>query len=282
LKPALSIVFFTVMSGAGLGALALLGLFYGIDSPRTGIAVGLILVTVGLLASVAHLANPKNAWRSFARFRTSWLSREAVFAALLYPAVAAWLLRVPGAALVTVVLCWVILFCTAMIYASLKPIAQWHSPLVPLNYFLLGHLSGAVIAFALANEPLFKILVFLLVLAAGAAKIAYYRVMESRSGPALQSALAIPTAARIKLLDAGHSHGTFLTDEFAFRLARSRAEQLKIAVAVLAFLLPLLLLLLLDDAIPLAAILCMAGLLVERWLFFAEARHTVNLYQTRT
>lgn len=282
MKPALSIVFFTVMSGAGLGTLALFALFFGEDAPRREIVAGMTLVTVGLLASVAHLANPKNAWRSFARFRTSWLSREAVFAVLLYPAAGAWFLRVPGAALVMVMLCWIILFCTAMIYASLKPIPQWHSPLVPLNYFLLGHLSGALIAFALTGELLFKVLVFLMLLAAGAAKVAYYRVMESRTGCGLQSALAMPTAARIKLLDAGHSHGTFLTDEFAFQLARSRAEELKIAVACLGFVFPLILLICFDDAAPLAAILCIAGLLVERWLFFAEARHTVNLYQTRT
>jgi hypothetical protein len=37
----------------------------------------------------------------------------------------------------------------------------------------------------------------------------------------------------------------------------------------------------LEDAAPPAALVCFAGLLVERWLFFAEARHTVNLYQKR-
>ena len=282
MKPALSIVFFTVVSGAGLGALSVLGLFYGQDAARPIIATAMFLVTLGLLASVAHLANPRNAWRSFARFRTSWLSREAVFAVLLYPAAAAWLIRVPGAAYVTVALCWVILVCTAMIYASLKPIPQWHSPLVPLNYFLLGHLSGALVVLALTGSPFFKVTSFLLILLAGGAKVAYYSAMQDRGSPRLQSALAMPTAARIKLLDAGHSHGTFLTDEFAFRIARDRAEQLRAAVACLGFLLPLLLLVSLDDAAPLAAILCIAGLLVERWLFFAEARHTVNLYQTRT
>ena len=44
-------------------------------------------MSLGLLSSVLHLANPKNAWRSFSRFRTSWLSREAVFAGRLTPVV---------------------------------------------------------------------------------------------------------------------------------------------------------------------------------------------------
>jgi len=242
----------------------------------------MLLVTVGLLASVAHLANPKKAWRSFVRFRTSWLSREAVFAALLYPAAAAWWLGVPRAAWVTLALCWIILFCTAMIYASLKPIPQWRSPLVPVNFFLLGHLSGAMILLAVTEASDVRIAALVLLLAAGAAKVAYYRVMESRSAPPLQSAIAVPTAARIKLLDAGHSHGTFLTDEFAFQLAREKAQALRTVVAGAGFLIPLVIIVLFDDAAPLAAIVCMAGLLAERWLFFAEARHTVNLYQTRT
>lgn len=281
MKPALSIVFFTVVSGAGLGTLALLAIAYGTAAPRVGILTGIALVSLGLVSSVLHLAKPKNAWRSFVRFRTSWLSREAVFAILLYPAVLAWLFSVPGIAVLVVLLCWAILFCTAMIYASLKPIREWRSPLVPLNFVLLGHFSGALIALALTDEPSFRIAALVLLLAAGAAKIAYYRVMEAPERPTVHQALGMPSAARVKLLDAGHSHGTYLTEEFAFRLARSRAEQLRVVVAIAGFVLPLILLITLEDAAPLAAILCLGGLLVERWLFFAEARHTVNLYQKR-
>jgi DMSO reductase anchor subunit len=282
LKPALSIVFFTVLSGAGLGLLAALAIAYGAAAPRMAILAGIGLVTIGLVSSVFHLAQPKNAWRSFIRFRTSWLSREAVFAILLYPVTLGWMLGIPGAAVAALLLAWLILFCTAMIYASLKPIREWRSPLVPLNFFLLGHFSGALLAFAFTGDAIFAVPALLLLLAAGAAKVAYYAVMTAPDRPTVQAALGMPSAARVKLLDAGHSHGTYLTDEFAFRLARSRAEQLRIVVALLGFFLPLALLLLLDDAAPLAAILCLAGMLVERWLFFAEARHTVNLYQKRT
>lgn len=281
MKPALSIVFFTVLSGAGLGTLSLLAMAYGTVAPRAAILAGIGLITLGLLSSVLHLANPKNAWRSFLRFRTSWLSREAVFAVVLYPVALAWLLGIPGAAYAAMILAWVILFCTAMIYASLKPIREWRSPLVPVNFLLQGHFSGALVALAMTRDPIFVVPALLLLLAAGAAKVAYYRVMEASGRPTVQAALNMPSAARVKLLDAGHSHGTYLTDEFAFRLARSRAEQLRIVVAIAGFLLPLAIILSLDDAAPLAAILCIAGLLAERWLFFAEARHTVNLYQKR-
>jgi sulfite dehydrogenase (quinone) subunit SoeC len=230
---------------------------------------------------VLHLAQPKNAWRSFRRFRTSWLSREAVFAAALYPAAGAWLLGLPGAAYAVVILAWTVLFCTAMIYASLKPIPQWHSPLVPLNFLLLAHFSGALLALALTGQEALRVAALVLLLAAGAAKLAYYAVMARPGGAALHSALGMPSIARLKLLDAGHTHGTYLTDEFAFRIARSRAQALRALVAAAGFVAPLLLLVALQDAAPLAAVLCLAGLFVERWLFFAEARHTVNLYQTR-
>jgi sulfite dehydrogenase (quinone) subunit SoeC len=281
LKPALSLVFFTVLSGAGLGTLAVLALAYGGGAPRGPIVAGIVLVTLGLLSSVLHLASPRNAWRSFMRFRTSWLSREAVFAILLYPAVLAWWLGLAGAAYVVLVLAWLILVCTAMIYASLKPIREWRSPLVPLNFFLLGHYSGALVALALTGDARLVVPALVLLLAAGAAKVAYYRTMDDAYRPTVQAALGMPSAARVKLLDAGHSHGTYLTEEFAFRLARGRAEQLRLAVAAGGFLLPLVLVLFLEDAFPLAALLCLAGLLAERWLFFAEARHTVNLYQKR-
>src|SRR5437667_66781 len=92
MKPAVSIIFFTVSSGAGLGLLALIALCDTLapgslpaEALWHGALLGLALVAVGLASSVLHLANPKNAWRSFARFKSSWLAREAVFSAALFP-----------------------------------------------------------------------------------------------------------------------------------------------------------------------------------------------------
>src|SRR6478735_6487800 len=101
MKPTFSIIFFTVISGAGLGFLSLLSLADLCPAetlPRpaltSGIAAAFALIGVGLASSALHLAKPSNAWRAFSRFRTSWLSREAVLAAslvattLLYAAIA--------------------------------------------------------------------------------------------------------------------------------------------------------------------------------------------------
>jgi DMSO reductase anchor subunit len=119
-----------------------------------GALAGLALAVAGLASSTLHLANPKNAWRSAARFRTSWLSREAVFAiALLAVAAtyagAVWIGAGPFArgvlALLATVLAWTVVLCTAMIYASLRPIRQWHTRLTPASYLALAHWSGALV-----------------------------------------------------------------------------------------------------------------------------------------
>ena len=70
------------------------------------------------------------------------------------------------------------------------------------------------------------------------------------------------------------------------RVARKHAQQLRLIAQGLAFALPIVLLLaalaMSGSAgaflIWFAALAQMAGVLVERWLFFAEAKHTVTLY----
>ena len=312
MKPAVSIIFFTVSSGAGLGLLALIALcdtFAPESLPAEalwrGALLGLALVAIGLASSVLHLANPKNAWRSFARFKSSWLSREAVFSAALFPVASLYIVLViqgkGGAsrillALLACALAWTVLICTAMIYASLKPIRQWHTRWTPVNYVLLGHWSGALLLWAIACAYVERSDPFLFVagvfgLAALAAKLAYWHGIEdSAQAPTLERAIGVRegvhgpgpiSAAHARLLDVGHSHGTFLTSEFGFELARRHARGLRAAALALGFGLPLAWLVVggvgWQPALA-AAVCCIMGLLVERWLFFAEAKHTVRLY----
>jgi len=311
MKPSLSIIFFTVSSGAGLGLLALLALSdllsHALPSAALlqGIAVALALVAAGLASSALHLAKPANAWRAFSRFRTSWLSREAVFAACLFPVAFAY-----GAlawtdengplsilmAIVAALLAWAVLVSTAMIYASLKPIRQWHSVWTPINYLLLGHWSGAVLLLGLArvhaaHERSFGWIAGALGIAAVIAKIGQWRAINAGAAdaPTIERAIGVQegvhplgmTVARARLFDVGHSHGTFLTNEFGFVLARRNAVALRVAALVAGFIVPAAWVASGAAGAPmawLAAIVCLSGLLSERWLFFAEAQHTVRLY----
>ena len=314
MKPAFSVIFFTVASGAGLGMFALIGLLdvagavgpgQARDAARAAI-FALALVIVGLCASTLHLANPRNAWRSFARFRTSWLSREAVFAlaflamASLYAA----MLNFDGGAARTLValtmvgLAWIVLFSTAMIYASLKPIRQWHTRWTPAAYVVLGHWSGAVLLLGwLADVGALKTIAIGLGIAAAVIKGLYWHAIDGDAGSiALEQAIGVDrgvrpprsggaTVMRARLLDAGHTHGTFLTDEFGFVVARRFRTLIRAAFWIAGIALPLAWIVLASPGWRGAAVagcVCLIGLIAERWLFFAEARHTVRLYHGET
>jgi DMSO reductase anchor subunit len=318
MRPALSVVAFTVLSGAGLGALALVALVdlaallgaapvAPMVLARTA-AVALVFTVAGLLSSTLHLGNPRNARLALSRWRTSWLSREGLVALAFLPVATLLvaLLWFDGAhavravaALATAALAWTTIYCTAMIYASLKPIRQWHTRHVPAAYLLLGHASGAVLlvgtlrAYGGAPTAL-VVLAGALLLAAAFVKLDYYASMagdekrltiEDAIGVARGVAPARPaapgTVMRARLLDAGHSRGTFLTHEFGYTLARDARTALRVAFWAAGLALPALWLAAgADDwAGSLAALAaCLAGLGAERWLFFAEARHTVRLY----
>jgi DMSO reductase anchor subunit len=86
---------------------------------------------------------------------------------------------------------------------------------------------------------------------------------------------------RVRLLDTGHAHRTFLTNEFGFVLAREQALRLRALMVLLTTVFPVLLLLLappISSVLAATALLFLAGMLVHRWLFFAQAEHVVRLY----
>ena len=99
------------------------------------------------------------------------------------------------------------------------------------------------------------------------------------------SALGLPVERQATVFERPHTEANYLTREMGFVLARKHARKLR-AISLLLFGgLPLLACLLAwsapglaTAAIALAALCGLLGALVERWLFFAEARHLVTLY----
>lgn len=306
MHPAFSVIFFTVASGAGFGLFSLLFIadFFKLGggfSPDQLVAGGLIamgLVVFGLLSSTFHLANPKNAWRAFSRFRTSWLSREGVFAVVFMPLALLYLISIMfdapqwlrvGSGFLTAVMAWITVFSTGMIYACLKTIRQWNTPLVPANYLALGYASGSLLLLVgavvagLDTTPYVAMSALIVSIAAVLKAIYYFWIRSPGLTPTINTATGL-TRAKVKLLDPGHTHGTFLTQEFGFQIARQQAGLLKVLVFVVGFGLPGLMLVWVfnqqggSTAAIVAAFAGIAGAAVERWLFFAEARHVVNLY----
>ena len=308
MHPAYSVIFFTVASGAGYGMLVLLGLGAGLGwfpagRGFGGAAFGLAftLVSFGLLSSSYHLGHPERAWRALGQWRTSWLSREGVAALATYAPAGlfglgwvvagvndgawAWL-GGAGALLAAVTVA-----CTGMIYASLAAIPRWSNTLVTPVYLLFALASGAVLlaglaaAFSLAHA-------WLAWLAAGAttlawtAKLAYWRSID-RAPPrhTAGSATGLGGPGQVRLLEA-HTSESYLQREMGYRIARKHARRLRAIAFGLGGVGPVLLAVLSAvsagwlavPALGLAAAGMAAGLLVERWLFFAEARHAVTLY----
>lgn len=298
MRPALSIVVFTVLSGTGLGlsvALMLSAHARSIDVPTFRLCgiLALALVAAGLASSAFHLANPRNAWRAIVRVRTSWLSREAVLAMAYFPLqLGAVLLTGSGflaplsVAVVAVALATI--WCTGMIYASLKTIPQWNHLLTAVNYVLIALLTGFSLL-AAAQAALGESSLSVVAMAAffGAlalwGKLAHFRRI-GRAQPISVSSATGFTRARVRLFDLGHTGPTFLTREFVYRCPAARLTLLRRVSVGAGFCLPLALFgvaaLVPWPAPPLAAAsaLSLGGALVERWLFFAEARHVVRLY----
>jgi len=307
--PALSIVFFTTSSGAGYGLLAWIGLLAPIGAlPLTrpfgavSLVLALAFITAGLLSSTFHLGHPERAWRAISQWRSSWLSREGLAALATYvPALAfagLWLLDGTGmlwsaCGLLAAAGSIVTVICTAMIYRSLKPIRQWDNAWVLPSYLMLAAMTGALwLAAALSAldvlRPAATVLAAALVLAAAALKMAYWRSIDRNSAVStLASATGLPRNRTIRPLDPPHTEENYLLREMGYRIARRHAAKLRRIAALGGFLAPLILLALAwvlrggaaSALLALAAALtATAGVLVERWLFFAEAKHTVALY----
>ncbi len=308
--PAGSIIAFTTASGTGYGLLFLL---LGADRSGllpadptllvAGVAIGLALVAAGLLASLWHLGHPERAWRALSQWRSSWLSREGVLAIASFGPLAAFLgYRLAASdpsgtalsllAALAMVLCIATVLSTAMIYASLRAVFAWHTRLVPLGFLLLAAMGGAVLLTLLSHAAdgsalAAGIAALVLLPAALTAKIAYWRRAHREAGSSTpESATGLGGLGRVRQWEAPHSHDNYLLREMGYRVARKHAALLRplavLAMAVLPWGLILVSLLVPGAAAVACAALALAsmsaGLAIERWLFFAEAKHAVTLY----
>ena len=308
MHPALSVIFFTTASGAGYGMLALLGLLGPagvLPGDRwlglLGFGLAFTAVVFGLLSSTLHLGRPERAWRALSQWRSSWLSREGVAAVLSFgPAgifALGWVLfgETEGfwgaMGVATAAMAGITVFCTAMIYRSLKTIHQWHNGFVAPVYLLLGLMTGALWLTAIVdllglNHPTLSSIAVAAVVLGWIAKAAYWRFIDSSraiSTPATATGLRGGT---IRVLDWPHTQENYLLQEMGFKVARKHAERLRRIAHLLGFALPLMLSLIAANTggavaatmAVLAALSTSIGILAERWLFFAEAKHTVTLY----
>jgi DMSO reductase anchor subunit len=308
MHPAYSVILFTTASGAGYGLLALLALTALTHGPASNwwfaassLSVALALITSGLISSTFHLGHPERAWRAFAEWRSSWLSREGIAALLTYiPAVIlsfVWLgiVRLPWllmpAAAATLLLCVISVYCTAKIYSSLPTIRQWHHPLVEAGYLVLALATGSVLLVALANAfalhaPVLGRMAAASLLAATACKWVYWRQIDLAARThTMEDATGLGSPGKVRQWEAPHTAENFVMKEMGYRIARKHARRLRQHVLAALFmaaatsLSSALVSGSLSIALSVIALLCSAlAVLIERWLFFAEAQHVSTLY----
>ncbi len=309
MHPALSIVFFTTSSGAGFALVALLGIGVPLgllpmsaSFGFTALAVAFLLAAGGLVSSVFHLGRPERAWRALSQWRSSWLSREGVFSILTFPPAAAfgvgWVFfnttsgLVGLCAIVAAALSLATIYCTGMIYASLKPVHQWHNQWVVPNYLALGLMSACLVLDFLsrlwaAPSSGVALLSLVVVLAAWWMKERYWRQIDTTSARStVASATELGSRGRVRMFEAPHTEENYLLKEMGYRIARRHRTRLRLIARLAGFGFPALssffALFLNGMAGAILAGLGVAsaalGIVVERWLFFAEAKHTVILY----
>ncbi len=318
MKPAFSVIFLTTLIGAAQGlflalfthqSYALFGLlpmqsddFYGY-----GTLIVLVLLAAGLVASFFHLGRPERAWRAASQWRTSWLSREVIVlpafmgVAFLFGVshlfgIRPEIVTLPGGQVVDLslllgvvgtLLAFALFICTAMIYACLRFLKEWNSPLTVINYILMGGSSGFILAafYAVSAAPDqadffagWAIIITVLALIGRVASL----IRNARLKPTstIQTAIGVKHP-KITQRSMGAMGGSFNTREFFHGKSDSFLRTIKPTFLLLAFVLPLLLLALSMSTpalLGLAFILQYIGLLAERWFFFAQANHPQNLY----
>ena len=287
MHPAPSIIFFTVFSGLGFGLMIFLGLGMPDVSGFTAFVfffIAYALAVGGLLSSTLHLGNPQRALKAFSQWRSSWLSREGCLAVatLLIMGIYAigvvffnqrWgLFGLLGSALSLATI-----FATSMIYTQIKTVPRWSHWTTPLLFIAYAITGGAFLS-GQATLAAFLLLILAL-LQLGAWVIGDKQFSEA--GSTIETATGLGHMGKVRMFEAPHSSKNYLMKEMVHEIGRKHSKTLRVLGILALAIIPWLILSLLpfNHMLVIIAILFhVAGALATRWLFFAEAEHTVGLY----
>ncbi|MCU7844253.1 MAG: dimethyl sulfoxide reductase anchor subunit [Candidatus Thiodiazotropha sp. (ex Monitilora ramsayi)] len=320
MHPAFSVIFLTTLIGAGQGLFLALytGQLYSLANLlpvqsdhfySLGSLAALALLIGGLVASIFHLGRPERAWRAATQWRTSWLSREvivlpAAMGLIFFYGLFHYLgwtdpLFVISQTLpvdITLIIgalgtlaTFLLFLCTAMIYASLRFIKAWHSPLTVANFLFLGVASGFMLAAAFSAYLGINLVAFYgtwaviaTLLGAITRGISLYRNTRFRCKVDLKSAIGVHHSDLHQKAQ-GFMGGSFNTREFFHGKSDGFLRAVRYGFLLMVFVLPVVLIVLayvLESArLPMVAFAIQyLGLVLERYHFFTEAKHPQNLY----
>lgn len=286
MHPAPSVIAFTTLSGLGFGLLFWLGL--GFPNVTGWVAfvffvIAYLMAVGGLLASTFHLGRPERFLKAFRQWQTSWLSREGICAvsALIVMAIYGAGLVFLGTkwtalGLIGALLCLLTVFTTSMIYAQLKTIPRWHTGLTPALFLGLSLAGGALLAGQVTMATALLVL-------AGIIQFIWWLQGDkalAQSGTNMATATGLGAIGTVRAFEPPHTGTNYLLNEFVYVVGRKHATKLRVISLVLMIGLPVLLLLApFGHILALLAVLShMTGVVISRWLFFAQAEHVVGLY----
>lgn len=295
MHPALSVIFFSTLSGAGYGlwfwwASSFLGHHrdFGAKDYFT-LALAGLLVIAGLLSSTLHLGRRERAWRAFSQWRSSWLSREGIVAMLCFVPASA-LAFGPGAgtlqqtlAMALMALSMATVFCTAKIYHCLKTVPAWrHGTVIPIYLLSSLYTGGLWLAAVFAIWTFAPVLIVFAMLLAWL-MTRYWRNNDRPLAITRGSALGLPAPRSVHVFEHPHTEANYISKEMGHVLARKHSRRLRALCLIFGYALPALACLggwLLHQPwlYGVAAVSGLLGVFIGRWLFFAEARHVVSLY----
>jgi phenylacetyl-CoA:acceptor oxidoreductase 26-kDa subunit len=189
--------------GAGSGLLVISALFAAANtstSPAFNVPLllALTLTGLGLLCVWLEIGRPLRALHVFFNPRTSWMSREAFVALLLFPAGLLALLNVVGSLWASAALALLFLYCQSRMLPATRGIPAWRSKLLTPLMFVTGLCEGCGLFFLLGPWHGAVIGLFLLLLVA---RLVLWRRYRSAVEPSLvpRARAALNQAGRMLL-----------------------------------------------------------------------------------
>lgn len=308
MHPAKSVIAFTTLSGAGYGLLFILiigqltGLYESSSMTELfSLAIAFIMVSTGLLMSTLHLGHPERAWRAVSQWRSSWLSREGVCSLVTFIPWSIYVVSrflmddarevVLWSGIITAIMTMLTVYTTSMIYRSLKAVQSWYNVYVTPLYLMFSLASGLTILNAVLHVnqyPSSQInnLALLTLISAILLKRGYWRFVDkTEPRSTIESATGLGKFGKVVPLEYPHSHQNYLMYEMGFQIARKHSNKLRRVfliswiISVMTLALALVFIGFMGQLMAVVGCLAMVlGISVERWLFFAEAKHDQALY----
>ena len=307
MHPSKSIIFFTVSSGTGYGillCLSYLAFVTDIDFDSNVklllIITSFVFISAGLLSSTLHLGHPERAWRSFSQWKSSWLSREGLAAVITFlPLIIFYLLWYLDNFFyiyflhLTSALCLITIYCTGQMYATLKTIPAWNNKLVTPIYGINAICMGSLTVYCLSHFHEFEVNYLYNFTIASLTlclfmKLIYWYIISKKTTSTANSATGLGRDNNISLFEGPHTGKNFLTTEMINKIKKEKANFLRLCFTILTCILPIYMIIqepsLIIDVFILklsfffVLIFALAGMLIERYLFFIQAKHVVSLY----